>query len=250
MARNTLGLIMEGAITLDSYHKTVGRFFALIKALSEEIGGKSPVTWRIAGLQTGSASTTIAGEAMQPEVVERIVRAYASVGTALALGEPIPYSAKVNRCALVLSQVINGEVTALQFTTDLGSVLVPQAVGIGPRGKRMQAWGTVDGTVETLTSHRRLAFVLYDAHFDYPVSCILRQEQEATMLQMWRKLVRVSGLVIRDAQSGHPIEIREIGEIRELAISAPDSYRNAAGILDLGGEAPEVLVRRLRDAPA
>ena len=63
---------------------------------------------------------SIAGEAMQPELVERITRAYASVGTALAFGEPIPYSAKVNRCALALSQIINGEITALEFTTDLG----------------------------------------------------------------------------------------------------------------------------------
>jgi hypothetical protein len=118
------------------------------------------------------------------------------------------------------------------------------------REKKLQAWGTVDGTVETLTSHRRLEFILYDAHFDHPVHCVVRHEQEAIMLQMWRKLVRVSGLVIRDAQTGYPLEIREIGEIRELQVSAPDSYRSAAGILDLGGEAPEVLIRRLRDAPA
>jgi hypothetical protein len=113
MARNTLTLTMKGSITLDIYNKVVGRFFALIKALSEEIGSGAPITWRLAGLQTGSASMSIAGEAMQPELVERITRAYASVGTALAFGEPIPYSAKVNRCALALSQVINGEITAL-----------------------------------------------------------------------------------------------------------------------------------------
>jgi hypothetical protein len=58
------------------------------------------------------------------------------------------------------------------------------------------------------------------------------------------------GLVVRDAQSDYPLEIREIGEIRELQISAPESYRNTASILNLGGEAPEVLIRRLRDAPA
>ena len=100
---------------------------------------------------------------------------------------------------------------------------------------------------ETLTQRHEICVI--PAHFDYPVSCILRQEQEATMLQMWRKFVRVSGLVVRDAHSGHPIEIRDIGEIRALAISAPDSYRNAAGILDLGGEAPEAVVKRLRYAP-
>lgn len=152
------------------------------------------------------------------------------------------------RCRIRLLQ--KGEITALEFTTDLGSVLIPQAVGIAPRGKRLQAWGTVDSTVETLTSHRQLEFILYDVHFDHPVHCAVRHKQEAIMLQMGRKFVRVSELVIRDAQSGCPLEIREIGEIRELQISAPESYRNAAGILNLGGEAPEVLIRRLRDAPA
>jgi hypothetical protein len=250
MARNTLTLTMKGSITLDIYNKAVGRFLALIKALSEEIGSGASITWRLVDLQTGSASMTIAGEAMQPELVERTTRAYASVGTALAFGEPIPYSTKVNRRALALSQVIHGEITALEFATDFGSVLVPQAVGIASRGKRLQAWGTVDGTVETLTSHRRLEFILYDTHFDHPVHCIVRHEQEAIMLQMWRKFVRVSGLVVRDAQTGYPLEIHEIGEIRELQISAPESYRNAAGILNLRGEAPEVLVRRLRDASA
>src|SRR2546422_2203803 len=80
MARNTLTLAMKGSITLDIYNKAVGRFLALIKALSEEIGSGAPITWRLVDLQTGSASMTIAGEAMQPELVERTTRAYASVG--------------------------------------------------------------------------------------------------------------------------------------------------------------------------
>jgi hypothetical protein len=77
MERNTLTLTMKGSITLDIYNKAVGRFLALIKALSEEIGSGVPITWRLVDLQTGSASMTIAGEAMQPELVERTTRAYA-----------------------------------------------------------------------------------------------------------------------------------------------------------------------------
>ena len=70
------------------------------------------------------------------------------------------------------------------------------------------------------------------------------------MLEHWRKLVRVSGLVIRDAQSGQPVEIQQISDVRELLVSDPDSYLKAAGILDLHGEKPEDLLRRLRDASA
>ena len=250
MARNTLGLTMEGAITFPSFNKANGLFWALIKALSAEIGDGTPITWRLADLHKGSAVTAIAAETAQPEIAERIVLAYISIGTALALEQPIPYSPKVNRCAIALSQVIDGDVTALRFTADHDSVPITRPVGIGARGKRVQAWGTVDGTVETITSHRRLAFVLYDVHFEHAVNCIVRQDQEAEMLALWNKFVRVSGLVIRDAQLGHPLEIRQIAEIRELHISDPDSYHKAAGILDLNGEAPEDLIRRLRDASA
>ena len=45
-------------------------------------------------------------------------------------------------------------------------------------------------------------------------------------------------------------EIREIGEIRELQVSALHSYRKAAGILDLTGDASEDLIRRQRNVPA
>jgi len=250
MARNTLGLTMEGSIRFSSFNKANGLFWALIKALSAEIGDGTPLIWQLADLQKGSAIVAIAAETAHPEIAERIVHAYANVGTALSLEQPIPYSSKVNRCALALSQVIDGEVTALHFTTDLGSVPVTRPVGIGSRGKRVQAWGTVDGVIETITSHRRLAFILYDIHFAHPVNCVVRSDQEAEMLALWRKLVRVSGLVIRDAQLGHPLEIHQIAEMRELQVSDPDSYHKAAGILDLKGEAPEDLIRRLRDASA
>ncbi len=130
-------------------------FLALLKALAEEIGDGTPITWPLSDLQKGSV--VIAVETGQPEVGERIVHAYASVGIALALEQPIPYSPKVNRCAMALSQVIDGEVTALSFTTDLGSIEVTRPVGAGAQRKKVQAWGSVDGMLETITSHRRLA---------------------------------------------------------------------------------------------
>ena len=70
------------------------------------------------------------------------------------------------------------------------------------------------------------------------------------MLQYWRKFVRVSGLIIRDAQRGHPLEIQQISDVEELQVSDPDSYKKAAGMLDLGEDTSEVLIRKLRDASA
>jgi hypothetical protein len=250
MARNTLGLKIDGSLTFSSFNKASGLFWALIKALSTEIGEGAPITWRLADLSKGSATLTLAAETAHLEIAERIVHAYANVGTALSLHQPIPYSPKVNSSAQALSQLIDGDITALYFTTDLGSVSVTEPVGVGRHRKKTQAWGTVDGMLETITSHRRLAFTLYENHFGLGVTCIVRQDQEQDMLDHWRKFVRVSGLIIRDAHDGRPLEIHQISDVRELDVSAPDSYRQAAGILDLQGEAPEDLIRKLRDASA
>jgi len=239
---------MDGSITFPSFNKATGLLWALIKALSSEIGDGTPITWRLTDLSKSSATLTLTAETTHIDVAERIVHAYANVASALAFHQPIPYSRKVSQTAQALSQLLDGDVTALHFTTDFGSVPVTEPVGSRRQRQRTQAWGTVDGMLETITSHSRLAFTLYESHFGYGVLCIVRQDQEQTMLDHWRKLVRVSGLVIRDAQRGHPLEIRQISDVHELSLSEPDDYRTAAGILDLKGEAPEVLIRRLRDA--
>jgi hypothetical protein len=133
---------------------------------------------------------SLGAETPPTELAERTIHAYAGVGSALQLALPIPYSPKVNRCALALSQIIDGEVTELLFRSDFGSTPVTQPVGSGRQRKKIQAWGTVDGTLETITSHRRLAFTLYETHFGYPVFCMVRQDQEALMLDHWQKFTR------------------------------------------------------------
>lgn len=250
MARNTLGLKMDGALTFPSFNKASGLLWALIKALSSEVGENTPITWRLDDLAKGSAALTLAAETASLEVAERIVHAYANVGTALSFHQPIPYSRKVSQTAQALSQLIDGDITALHFTTDLGSIPVTEPVGVGRQRKKMQAWGTVDGMLETITRHRRLAFTLYENHFGYGVTCVVRQDQEQVMVDHWGKFVRVSGLIIRDSQDGHPLEIQQISDVRELYVSDSDSYKQAVGILDLKGEAPEDLIRKLRDASA
>ena len=119
-------------------------------------------------------------------------------------------------------------------------------VGGGRHRKTTQAWGTVDGRLETLPSHCGLAFTLYENHFGYRVTCHVRQDQAQDMLDHWRKFVRVSGRILRDAHDGRPLAIYQIREIRALEVRAPARSQHAAGILDLQGEAPEDLVRKLR----
>lgn len=250
MARNTVGLTIEGSTSYGAFNKANGLFWGLIRALSGEIAQDPKLLWWPANLRKEGATIMLGAETPPSELAERIIYAYAGVGTALSLASAIPYSPKVNRCALALSQVINGEVTALHFTSDLGSVPVMEPVGIGRQRGTKQAWGTVDGTLETITSHRRLAFTLYESHFGYPVTCVVRPDQEPMMFEHWRKFVRVSGLVLRHVKYGHPLEIHQINDVRELYVSDPDSYKKAAGILELGGEAPEDLIRKLRDASA
>lgn len=250
MARNTLGLTIEGAIKYGLFHKANGLFWSLISALSSEISPDTALIWLPADLYAEQGMIKLGAETPLNEFAERTIHAYAGVGTALALRQPIPHSPKVNRSALALSQIIDREVTVLHFTTDLGSVPVTEPVGLGRQRRRTQAWGTIDGMLDTITRHRRLAFTLYENHFGYGVTCFARQDQEQTMVDHFGKFVRVSGLITRDAQDGHPLEIQRISEVRELQGSAPGDYRQTAGILDLQGEAPEDLIRKLRDASA
>jgi hypothetical protein len=90
-------LALEGEITLTDFSEATKDFWALIAALTQEIGGKTKIDWRINDLNAGSAMTTILGTSSNIEIVEGVVQAYATVGNALQQRAPIPYSENVRR---------------------------------------------------------------------------------------------------------------------------------------------------------
>lgn len=113
----------------------------------------------------------------------------------------------------------------------------------------LRAFGSIQGTVDTLSRRYGLKFVIYDDLFDRAVYCFLKRGQEDRVRDFWGEKVIVSGTVYRYAENGKPYQIRDIISIHALQTRPPGSYKNAAGVLKLrDGETPVSVVRSFRDA--
>jgi hypothetical protein len=89
---DTVTLALEGIVSLSDFSTAVARFNGLITALAAESQAEG-VTWQIDALDYSSAITTARGVAHngeKPEVIARVVRAYAEVGRALEEHTTIP----------------------------------------------------------------------------------------------------------------------------------------------------------------
>lgn len=75
-----------------------------------------------------------------------------------------------------------------------------------------QAYGTVEGKLQTMTERGGLQFVVYDALFDKGVNCFLEEGTAQSAVHAFGKRVAVSGLVQYDKE-GRPVSIR-VGDIR------------------------------------
>ena len=112
------------------------------------------------------------------------------------------------------------------------------------------AWSSVKGTIDTLSRRKKLSFTLWDSLFDKPVGCYFKEGQEDTMRNAWGKHAFVSGRVGRRADTGRPVVIRDVKQIRLLEDVEPGSYMRAKGVFPWAtdSELPENIIRRLRNA--
>ncbi len=250
MPRNTLTFRMEGRkIQFSDFTVTMSRLQELLQALSQELAPETPtVQWELQGLPIGSVEVTLEGSSVNPSLPDQVSDSFVTIGHALSTGQALPFSKLVCEKAEALTSILKGSVRALAFETDEASAFVSTLTQLPPSRKRY-ALGELQGTVQTLTKWRQRRFVLYDALFHRAVDCFFTSEWEETVRGIWGHQVSVTGRIGRDSLDGHPIEMRDIREIHLL--SKPEEgfdFNRAFGILDLGDESPEVLVRRLRDA--
>ncbi len=200
-------------------------------------------------LDAGSATITFAAQGVEEETVEKIVRGYATVGRSLETGEAIPYSRKVETAARRLTSVLNGTVTAVRFETpeETATVVSPSAKVEAQR--HLQAYGAVEGRVQTPTSRGGLSFVLYDSMFDKAVRCYLQAGGEELMRGAWDRRAVVEGWVSREPVSGRPVSVRKVSAVNLLDEVERGQYRKARAAVPLSGDVPpEETVRILRDA--
>lgn len=250
MANDTLTFALEGEVPLDLFARAMGHLTELVSSLSREVAPDADIEWVVTALEAGSAEATVLGMCVDAEPVERVVSAYGAVGSALSLSKAIPYSTNVARHARALTDILNGKITRLRFETDQAYAEVTKTVQEKREPTAQPAWGTVKGTVQTLTNRRRVFFTLYDALFDQAVRCFLGSGREDQMRNAWGRRVRVTGRVVRDPTYGRPVEVREVIDVEILDDTPKNGLRDARGALPLppGSEKPETMLRRMRDA--
>ncbi len=249
MAKNTLTLALEGEISIQDFASAISNLSLLINQLSKEVGKDAPIDWLVEELYTGSAVATFRGDYPDGLVVESVIDAYEKVGDALAAGKEIPFSETIRRHAKDLTNILDNKVSALRFETSNHDYLISGKIKGGKTEPIKYNYGTVKGTIETLTKRKQLSFTLWDSLFDKPVHCYFKEGDEDNMRFYWGKQAVVSGKIGRQPETGKPIVVREIKYVRVIEEVEPGSYRTARGSLSWGkgGETPEEMIRRLRD---
>lgn len=102
----------------------------------------------------------------------------------------------------------------------------------------LQAYGAIEGRVQTLTSHGGLRFVLYDALFGKAVYCYLEAGNEELMRGAWDRRAVVEGWVSRDPTTGRPVSVRRVSVVNLLDDLERGSYRKARGARRRGSRSP------------
>ena len=247
MAATTLKLGLEGQVSLQDYALTLARLRRFVEALCLHVDREAIVHWEIAALAGGSATTTILGSSLDHAFLEQVTDAYLTIAEHFHQGTPAPYPALIIRPAAQLTQVLNGQVTSLRFGASGQDIVVQTPLASPEPSERTLSLGEVRGTVETL-QRRKHRFTLYDELFDQAVVCRVNAEQEVQMGAFWGKEVVVTGEIVRHAQSGRAMAVREVFTIEFPPSVPPGSFEKARGIFGAAGSLPGIVLRRLRDA--
>lgn len=115
----TLALGADGEqselIPLEAFATAIAKFYDLIHAFTDNVPGQR-VDWVVESLEISSAIATVKGLG-ERDHVERVVRAYVEVGTALQEHRPIPYSQAVIKAAKGLTSILDHRVRTIRFET-------------------------------------------------------------------------------------------------------------------------------------
>lgn len=228
---------IDGELSLERFAQAVRRFTDLIRALNTDLGQGADIRWVLSGLEYGSAIAIARGVPRKDEdaaTVERIVDAYLTVGTALEANTPIPFSERVEDRALRVRQLLNHshtDIESIRFETPKDDVTIERAPSPEPlpAEARAQAYGAVEGRVQTLSSRGTLHFTLYDTLHDKAVSCYLEAGRESLMKDVWGRLAVVEGWVKRDRKTGQPRTVRFVRNVTILPEPTSRPYLDARG---------------------
>lgn len=251
---DSLTLVLDGTVTLDDLAKAIGEFSGLVTALSKEVAGDKTIEWVITHLQGGSAVATARGIGAPAADVDTVVRAYEKVGEAMERSAPVPFSPTVQKRAHGLLRLIDGRIESIRLETDRRDALIRRGSGSGvvlpfpAQPESSDAFGALEGFVETLSRRGGLRFSLYDILSDKAVSCYLAPGYEDIMRDVWGRRAVVFGRVHRDRLTGRALSIRQVTSIEKISVGQPGEWRQARGAAPALSElSPEDAVRAARN---
>lgn len=249
MAKDTITLALNGEVDLYRFAAAVSNLEILVQGLSKEQGAEN-IRWIIHDLQTSSAMATVRGESDILQEVERVVNAYEDVGQSLQAGKRPNYSEPVVKAANAITAVLGDKVTSVRFETPDREFTVASRPEIAIASVIMKSFGAIEGRIQTLSNRKGLRFILFDTLHDRAISCYLSEGQEERMREIWGKRAIVEGEISREKESGRPLAIRHITDIKALEERQRGSYLRARAVAPRKPEAPlaEVIIRQLRDA--
>ena len=248
MPKDTLTFELGGAVDIGQLENAISKFHRLVRALTPK---KAGVTWVVDDLHAGSAIATVRGEAADPIAVERIVEDYEHVGATLREGGSLEeFGRRVSTAAEAVREITAHAGYVRLATLDGEYILSNVRMEYEPSGTTTTSIGSITGRVETLSSHGRLRFNLYDSVFNRAVPCYLTKGQEERMREVWGKLARVSGHISREPGAGRPISISRILDIEVLPEIERGAFRQARGAIPWHPdyEGSEEAIRKVRDA--
>lgn len=250
MRDNTLTLAIDGEITSAQFAQAMTNLDKLVRAITAEVGANRDVEWVIDDLQKSSAVATLRAVTDRPEKAAQAIQAYEQVGRALSEGLQPPFSKKIDDRARALVGIIDDNITSIKFETARYDVLITTAPPAIAARAISDAYGAVEGRIQTLTNRTSLRFTLYDTLHDKAVSCYLDAGQEERMRDLWGKMAVVEGLISRSPDSGRPLTIRSITRIERTPEELEGDYTRAIGVISIpeGAPMPEEVIRRMRDA--
>lgn len=250
---DTLTLSLFGDnIPLNLFATAIRHFNTLVAELTTEVAGvATAIQWDISKLHASSAIIQVRAQSDDLDAVERAIRGYNALSEALYHHDPIPFGRALQQPAYALTKLLNGRITGLAFTIDNAPVrnITSRitAEQVEQQAHWLTSWGTIRGEVGAIAKRPRLQFTLYDSLFDKAIACQLTQENEQIARSIWGKRIAVTGIVIRRADDGRPIRVRNITNI-EVDDRPLGDFRRARGAIPWqhGDELPEDNIRRWR----
>jgi hypothetical protein len=230
-----LSLRVDGPlIAPEEFRKAVNAFVDIILQVSEDIskGGKKPL-WNMS-VRKGSC-IFIAKPVADPETEKLARNAIKCVRTGMAMLERgtsgVPHFnvlalQAAGRLASVRAKPSRQGINVIEIASSTGkpAEVTPKTAQHVSRtvGVQHQAYGSIEGKLQTISERGSFKFAVWDALTDRPVNCFVPEDKFKMAYDAFRKRVSVSGLLQYDRE-GRPVSIKVEGirVFRELSELPP-----------------------------